>query len=249
MSDAGVGSLVAFHAIGKWCATHQSAPRRSGMRAPSARRASPSARRRSRRRTTGGGREAQPTPETSVASQPATGLGTPTVQPNQGEPGWVGISSAWPGVHGCGSPRAARIPIRTPAVAAMGHGRRGRGADSGRGMRVIATQTSPPEAIARRTCATGVQAARRHPGEERCALRRPTLANHGCWRPPHRAHPHPPAGGRGDGPRAAGAGNGRPGSGGAKRVMPTQPVQPEAIVRRNSATGVQAARRHPGEVA
>ena len=29
MSDAGVGSLVAFHAIGKWCATHQSAPRRS----------------------------------------------------------------------------------------------------------------------------------------------------------------------------------------------------------------------------
>ena len=57
--------------------------------APSARRASPSARGRSRRRATDGG-GTQPTPETSVASQPATGLGTPTVQPNQGEPGWVG---------------------------------------------------------------------------------------------------------------------------------------------------------------
>ncbi|MGA3079306.1 MAG: hypothetical protein ABSG56_37205 [Bryobacteraceae bacterium] len=68
----------------------------------SAPRASPSARWRSRRRAAGGGtgrgqdalternREAQPTAETSVVGQPAPGLSTPTVQPNHGEPGWVG---------------------------------------------------------------------------------------------------------------------------------------------------------------
>ena len=93
--------------------------------APSARRASPSARGRSRRRATDGG-GTQPTPETSVASQPATGLGTPTVQPTKANPAGSEISSAWPGVHGCGSLRAARIPIRQRPVAATDHGRRRR---------------------------------------------------------------------------------------------------------------------------
>jgi len=50
-------------------------------------------------------------------------------------------------------------------------------------------------------CAAGVQAARRHLGE--VAARRRTWA-----RSPRRAHPDPRAGGRGDGPRAAGAGKG-----------------------------------------
>src|ERR1035438_7802389 len=90
---------------------------------PSAPRASPSARRRSRRRTTGGGREAQPTPETSVASQPATGLGTPTVQPNQGEPGWVGNIKRLAGRPWMRPAlRAARIPIRALAGAATDNG-------------------------------------------------------------------------------------------------------------------------------
>jgi len=38
--------------------------------------------------------------------------------------------------------------------------------------------------------------------------------------PPPAAHPHPPAGGRSDGPQAGAPGSDRRGAGGAKRVMP-----------------------------
>jgi hypothetical protein len=68
----------------------------------------------------------------------------------------------------------------------------------------------------------------------------------GTFRPPH---PHPQAGGRGDGPRAAGAGTGRGALGCAKRVMPPNLGSEEVVARRTRATGVQAARRRPGEVA
>jgi hypothetical protein len=103
-----------------------------------------------------------------------------------------------------------------------------------------------PEVSCSVTRATGVQAERRHPGEvagrrrswwitttpKSYAISRP--APRQPWTPvPRRgAHPHPPAGGRGDGPRAAGAGTGR-----------------RKSFRRTSATGVPAARRRPGEVA
>jgi hypothetical protein len=80
-----------------------------------------------------------------------------------------------------------------------------------------------------------VQAARRHPGEVG-ARRRPW-----AQRPSAVAHPHPRAGGRGDGRRAAGAGTCRRGAGGAKRVMPPNPCSRPAHLRH----GVQAARRHP----
>jgi hypothetical protein len=87
-----------------------------------------------------------------------------------------------------------------------------------------------PVVIARRTGATGVQAARRRLGEmaladfgqpegmpgarapRACWLRVgpptkwPPADVAGCGRPPPAAHPHPRAGGRGEGPRAAGAG-------------------------------------------
>jgi hypothetical protein len=89
-------------------------------------------------------------------------------------------------------------------------------------------------------------AARRRPGEvaaRRSSRMRPA--------PPRRAHPHPPAGGRGDGPRAAGAGNWPAASACAKRVMATRPRRLRPSGRyppRTCVTGVQAARRHPGEV-
>jgi len=83
----------------------------------------------------------------------------------------------------------------------------------------VAARRSPDEVahpgIALRNRATGVPAARRRPGEalvsrrswmtaEWCALRRAAPRKPWLRRPPRRAHPHPRAGGRGDGPRAAG---------------------------------------------
>ena len=56
------------------------------------------------------------------------------------------------------------------------------------------------------------------------------------------------AGGRGDAHRAAGAGTGGRAQGGPKRVMPPK-LCPGSIARRNCAVRVQAARRHPCEVA
>jgi hypothetical protein len=49
-------------------------------------------------------------------------------------------------------------------------------------------------------------------------------ANHRRGRHPPAAHPHPRAGGRGDGPRRGGRRDGRRASGGAKRVMPPNPA-------------------------
>jgi hypothetical protein len=68
-----------------------------------------------------------------------------------------------------------------------------------------------------------------------------------------RASPFPPArtpictpGGRGDGARAAGR---AAGIGLREERYATQRAHPEVIARRNRATGAQAARRRPGEVA
>ena len=88
-----------------------------------------------------------------------------------------------------------------------------------------------PEVIARRNCAAGVQAARRRPGDVAARARRVVPPNPGTrklsprrtcatrvqaarritvrWRLPPVALPHPRAGGRGDGRRAAGARSGR----------------------------------------
>ena len=143
-------------------------------------------------------------------------------------------------IVGAGALRAARIPIRTLAVAATGGGAGGVGTGGRRRAAGCALwQRDPadfghPERIPRRTCATGVQTARRRPGEQRCGIHRPPPRKSWIRPPPPGSHHHPHAGGRGDGPRAARAGAGR-----RQRV----------IARRNRATGVQAARRHPGEVA
>jgi hypothetical protein len=50
-------------------------------------------------------------------------------------------------------------------------------------------------------------------------------------------------------PAVAATDSGRRARGGAKRVKPSKTGQPDVIARRNRATGVQVARRHPGEVA
>jgi len=79
------------------------------------------------------------------------------------------------------------------------------------------------------------------------------LAFRGAQSSPRRSCPRrPPAGASPSARRRSrrrtnerpGAGNGRRASGDAKRVMPPDPA-PEADARRNRATGVQAARRHP----
>ena len=67
--------------------------------------------------------------------------------------------------------------------------------------------------------------------------------------PSARAHPHPRAGGRGDGPREAGDGTGSDiGRREARNATPTWGTR-DVIARRTCATGVQAARRRPGEAA
>jgi len=76
------------------------------------------------------------------------------------------------------------------------------------------------------------------------AVRRP--APRRSWRRlPRRAHPIRHARGRGDGPHG-GCRNGAPSVG---RREASAHRQPEGIPRLNCATSVQAARRHPGEVA
>jgi hypothetical protein len=138
-------------------------------------------------------------------------------------------------------------------------------------MATRARRRRPAGSDRRRTRATGAQAARRHPGE--VAARRRSWTR----RPPPRAHPHPHAGGRGDGPQAAGRGCGvvrgsplllgrvapggcwrgdaavcrgeRAENAGRSRASPTDCGHPEVIARCNCAMDVQAARRHPGEVA
>jgi hypothetical protein len=114
----------------------------------------------------------------------------------------------------------------------------GIGRGSGGAKRVMATRPRrlrPSGSIVRRNGATGVPAARRHPGDVAAprfldtGLRK-SYTTHRAGAPPG-AHPHPPAGGRGDGPRAA-APERAAGIGRGKRVMATQPGHPEAIARR-----------------
>ena len=103
----------------------------------------------------------------------------------------------------------SRIPIRPPG--GRGDGPRAAGAGTGRWHRAAVSalrQPDPadfghPEFTARRNRATGVQAACRRPGE--VGARRRSLVDHDdseILRPPP-AHPHPRAGGRGAGRRAA----------------------------------------------
>jgi hypothetical protein len=109
---------------------------------------SPSARRRSRRRNAGGAGGGTGMPRRSLHAIPAK----------------------WPlaDTHGCGALRPPRIPSARLAVAATDHGRRAPG--SGGAKRVMPPNRGTRKYV-RRTCATGVLAARRHPGE--VAARRP----------------------------------------------------------------------------
>jgi hypothetical protein len=129
----------------------------------------------------------------------------------------------------------ARILIRTPAVAATDGGRRDGPEASGCAKRVM-----PPNSGARiyrpaqpRDARAGCASA------SRCSGRPPTFPDHGALengtpsavrhrtsagrlRPLPRAHPHPHAGGRGAGPRAAWRRTWRPAANYGKRVMATQ---------------------------
>jgi hypothetical protein len=135
------------------------------------------------------------------------------------------------------SPSARRRARRRTRRGGSGTGRRHRAARS-----ALCNAAPPTSAIRNyppRTCAKGVQAARRRPGD-RAARRRCRMR-----RPPPVEHPHPRAGGRSDGRRAASGGTGR-----RDRTARSEATRPcGCIARRNRATGVQAARRRPGEVA
>jgi hypothetical protein len=189
-----------------------SAPRRSCHAAFRPAR-TPSARRRSRRRTTGGGgmRVMPPNPRTRKSSP-----GAPA--PRACRPR-VGIPVTWPRGDPAGRTlRAARIPIRTPAVAATERGRREEAA--GIRMRDARCGTATPRTVAIRKQSPGAPAPRacrlrdgvpaKWPHAEVPWIRRslqmvrsPPAAPRKPWprRPPPAAHPHPPAGGRGDGRR------------------------------------------------
>ncbi len=133
-----------------------------------------------------------------------------------------------------GMDAAPSAPPRPPPPAAPDHGRRAAERAGGHqaARSVLCHSTRPPGSIARRTCATGVHAARRHPGEV-SARRRPG----GSRRPgapsadrPRANHPRgrfrraPPSarGGRDEGPR----GGGRSGRG-ASRCAQRAPWQAE----------------------
>jgi len=86
------------------------------------------------------------------------------------------------------------------SVAATDNGRRATGRGGSIGARSALWQPDPadfgrPEVIARRNRATSVPAARRRPGK--------MAARRSSWRAPPRRAPHPHAGGRSDGTRAA----------------------------------------------
>jgi hypothetical protein len=132
------------------------------------------------------------------------------------------------------APSARRAsPSASLAIAATDNARRAPGLATGIGLRearVMATQPEHPEVIARRNYATGVQA---HGCTSASRLMLPLAAvpritahskmvrpppagpaqimDAGAFRPARIGHPR--AGGRGDGPRAAGAENWPPGSG------------------------------------
>ena len=138
------------------------------MRAPSAVRASPSARAPSRRQTAGSGRR-------NWAAERSSHIATTA---RAGALSWRGsgraVGARYDGVHrtarvsqGCGHPPPVAHPIRTPGGRGDGQRAAGAGTAAGIGLRVAryANPTPPnfghPEVIAPRTCATGVQAARR----------------------------------------------------------------------------------------
>ena len=139
-------------------------------------------------------------------------------------------------------PSAPRTPIRPRRPAAMDRGRWA--TELVVGMSVMPPNPAHPKVIVRRTCATGVQAACRHPGELAARRRHGRAASRPARIPP----PH--AGGRGDGPAGGGHQDGPSVSlcAGSALCHPT-PGYPDVIAPRNCATGVQVARRRPGEVA
>jgi hypothetical protein len=117
-----------------------------------------------------------------------------------------------PGGSVWGSPSARRRPAATDS----GRLAQERAAGSGCAKRVMPPGPAIRILPLRRNRATGVPAACRHPGEV-AARRRFWMVRHSPpdtaqmmdAAPSRAAHPHPPAGGRGDGPRAAGAGTGQ----------------------------------------
>jgi hypothetical protein len=126
-----------------------------------------------------------------------------------------------------GRPPPAAHPIRTPAVAATDHGRRALERAVGTGCALASRRGGRAPTFLD------------HAHEYRTPLASPALIMDA--HPLRAAHPHPHAGGRGDGTRAAGAGTGRWHTRGIRAAG--------RIVRRTCATGVQAARRRPGETA
>ncbi len=166
--------------------------------------------------------------------RPTAGCAKRVIAP---EPGQPEVSPGAP------APRACRLARRRPAEVAARrrsrfHGTPGAAPPSAR----RAPGSNRPAPLRH-----GRAGWRRHPGKERCATRRPARANHGCgaFRAPH---PRPHAGGHGDGTMGGGRGTGRRHQARETRYC-TQPGHREVIALRTCATGVQAARRHPGEVA
>ncbi len=105
---------------------------------------------------------------------------------------------------------------RRPAATDSGRLAQERAAGSGCAKRVMPPGPAIRILPLRRNRATGVPAACRHPGEV-AARRRFWMVRHSPpdtaqmmdAAPSRTAHPHPPAGGRGDGPRAPGTGTGQ----------------------------------------
>ena len=176
-------------------ATHRPAPRRSWMRR--SRYASPSARRRSRRRTTGGGHRSCPR-----ASGIWRRAGVPVKWPRADVPGITAQCCALHRAtrHKPWMRRPPRIPIRPPAAAATHRGRRAPGISPG---------TPAPRVCRHRAASASSENTRflrevkilRFDGHLTSAEHALVDSDAGVGPPriPTRA------GGRGDGPRAAGA--------------------------------------------
>ena len=152
-----------------------------------------------------------------------------------------------PAHHGCGALRPPRIPSATPAVAATDSGRlaRGRAGGTGRAKHVLPPNTGsrkhPPAHLRHGRAGCAKWALADVLGFTACEYRTPSIgrprADHGRSAPTPIAHPHPHAGGRGDGARAARSAlcNPTPAAGGYR------PAQPRH--------GRAGCARHRGEVA
>jgi hypothetical protein len=139
-------------------------------------------------------------------------------------------------------PSAPRMPIRAPAIAATDHARRVPERLAGIGRRE-ARYATKPGTWALSPGATPPRACRLRVASRRGGLPPPFPVS---WHtrklrcPPGRAHPHPHAGGRGDGRRAA---ERRPASGCGSALWRHSLADfghRKAIARRNRATGGQA---------